>query len=115
MDDKPPRTAYARPLRRNRPFLAFLLIIVACYSLWRIRPFAAEQYQRPWSLESARKAGGSTVVQKPVGAKSKLVPLEAHIMSKCPDAKVRPFLDAARSVVVRCSWDTMLMRGAGLP
>lgn len=69
------------PMRRStRPLVALLaILLVGCYSLWRWEPAAL-----------SRGVADLTVIGRPeANTDKKLVPLEAHIMSKCPDAKVR--------------------------
>lgn len=69
------------PMRRStRPLVAlFAVLLVGCYSLWRWEPAALR-----------RGVEDLTAIGRPEENDDKrLVPLEAHIMSKCPDAKVR--------------------------
>jgi hypothetical protein len=88
MDDKHRLPLMNRPFRRNRPYIALLLVILGCYTLWRIQPFPAGDLLKP--LDRARNSqGGAQRTDSPPAVKANnLVPLEAHIMSKCPDAKV---------------------------
>lgn len=71
---------YARPARRFRPLLIMTLVVLGLY--YYVRPMTSfgilPQVARLAPLHEAQK----TVID----AKA-LVPLEAHIMSKCPDAK----------------------------
>ncbi|KAF5026847.1 hypothetical protein F66182_1041 [Fusarium sp. NRRL 66182] len=79
MEEKrqPPRVmSPTRSLRRSRPTVTIAFVIAAIYTFWIWQPF-------------------SPVVTEPVvditnndpQITDRLVPLEAHIMSKCPDAK----------------------------
>ncbi|KAL2114773.1 hypothetical protein VUR80DRAFT_83 [Thermomyces stellatus] len=64
--------------RLTRSLVALLaIVLVGCYSLWRWEPAALR-----------RGVEDLTAIGRPeANADKKLVPLEAHIMSKCPDAK----------------------------
>jgi len=62
---------------RSRPLAAGFLIIASCYLLWTTL-FS----QNGITFHCGKHNSKSTSGEK------KLVPLEAHIMSKCPDAKV---------------------------
>lgn len=82
---------YSRPARRVRPLLALTLVALGFYYYMQsYMPFAdvpdiamlAPKYVAP-------------VTEKPIVETSALVPFEAHIMSKCPDAK-----DCLRSMVL---------------
>ena len=68
------------PMRRiTRALLAFAtLLAVGCFTLWRWEP--ADLRRGVEDIAAIRRPGQN--------AEKKLVPLEAHIMSKCPDAKV---------------------------
>lgn len=65
--------------KRARPLIAIASLLLCVLVYLHIRPFQAlETHGSPISLDPAR----------PVAPKEhKLVPLEAHIMSKCPDAR----------------------------
>lgn len=84
------------PFRPTRPLVAILLLVLGCVSLWRMRPLAADHllssallYGVPESARTKTNGVVHTVPRPPIAKISGLVPLEAHIMSKCPDAKVR--------------------------
>ena len=63
--------------KRARPLIAIASLLLCVLVYLHIRPFQA--------LETH----GSPISARPVAPKEhKLVPLEAHIMSKCPDARV---------------------------
>jgi hypothetical protein len=84
MDEKR-RLAITRPMRRNRPLIAVALLAIGLYTFWRVLPGLVADYG--WDADTAaglRKEFNDGAVQ----ATNALVPLEAHIMSKCPDAKV---------------------------
>ncbi|KAI0132586.1 hypothetical protein BJ170DRAFT_680468 [Xylariales sp. AK1849] len=76
MEEK--RPVRSRPFRRNRPLLSIAIIAVILYTLYRIHPVT--DYAGQWVRESGTPSDSLTVTKN-------LVPLEAHIMSKCPDAK----------------------------
>lgn len=102
VEKRPRSMSPLRPgaVRRNRPLLALLLVAIGLYTCFQF-PSVAQLATTP--LRSGEAAQG-------VRAK---VPLEAHIMSKCPDARVRAFLDGRGWLadVGVCLTDT----GAGLP
>ncbi|KAI0378774.1 hypothetical protein F5Y04DRAFT_139945 [Hypomontagnella monticulosa] len=83
MDEKRPIRSRGR--RRHRPFLILTLIaIVFCafYNLGSVSSYAALFVQ-----ESSRSHSSFDIAHKHASITQELVPLEAHIMSKCPDAK----------------------------
>lgn len=67
------------PMRRiTRALLALAaLLAVGCFTLWRWEPATLR-----------RGVEDIAAIRRPGQDEKKLVPLEAHIMSKCPDAKV---------------------------
>ncbi|PKS09235.1 hypothetical protein jhhlp_003849 [Lomentospora prolificans] len=69
--------------RAARPLLGLIAIfLVSWYSLWHwdlLEPRSASE-----TLEPGRKHEGDFPISRPART---LVPLEAHIMSKCPDAR----------------------------
>ncbi|KUI68850.1 hypothetical protein VM1G_04172 [Cytospora mali] len=69
---------YSRPSRRFRPLLALSLVILCVYVYARpLSPFSAlPDMSLPSSLQASLTVDGNAPVQ-----------LEAHIMSKCPDAR----------------------------
>jgi len=68
--------------RRNRPFIPLVLIAVLLYCFYHLQSLSQFKTDR-WTdrLERALPA-------QPVQPATAKVPLEAHIMSKCPDARV---------------------------
>lgn len=69
-----------RPCRpRNRPLVTGFAVVALCYLLWS----ATSRYNVFHHI-----CGIHTVTPVMVNQERALVPLEAHIMSKCPDAKV---------------------------
>jgi hypothetical protein len=69
-----------RPCRpRNRPLVTGFVVVALCYLLWS----ATSRYNVFHHI-----CGTHTVTPVVVDQERALVPLEAHIMSKCPDAKV---------------------------
>ena len=80
MDEKRPAPRAMSPprsLRRSRPTLTIAFVIAVVYTFWIWQPFNPTLKQTMVDITS-----------NDVHATDKLVPLEAHIMSKCPDAKV---------------------------
>ncbi|KAJ4270332.1 hypothetical protein NW762_002011 [Fusarium torreyae] len=79
MDEKRPsqRTmSPTRSLRRNRPTITIAFVIAVVYTFWLWQPFS------PMMAEPK-----VDITNNEVETTDRLVPLEAHIMSKCPDAK----------------------------
>jgi hypothetical protein len=70
------------PIRRGLSPLRLVLVVVylgiAGLTYWHFQP-------RPLLVQPTTPASPS---RQPVATAGELVPLEAHIMSKCPDAKV---------------------------
>ena len=80
MDEKRPsqRTmSPTRSLRRSRPTITIAFVIAVVYTFWLWQPFS------PMMVEPM-----VDITNNEVETTDRLVPLEAHIMSKCPDAKV---------------------------
>ncbi|KAI1142935.1 hypothetical protein F5Y05DRAFT_136519 [Hypoxylon sp. FL0543] len=73
-----------RARRRHRPFLIATLIAIVLYGLYSLSDVSA--YSVLFVPESFQSNLPSTT-NKPILAAGELVPLEAHIMSKCPDAR----------------------------
>ncbi len=93
--DKPPNPVLADPsrLRRRRTVFNYAFIILSAFFVVAyVRPLLVRviYVNRPHPPES-------TMLQTSISAanKTRLVPLEAHIMSKCPDAR-----DCLRDLVV---------------
>jgi len=81
MDSEKEGAMLIRPSRsRNRPLVTGFAVVAFCYLLWSatsrfnvFHHFCGKQGATPVTINHSEHA---------------LVPLEAHIMSKCPDAKV---------------------------
>lgn len=73
--------------RRARVVIAFALAGFCFYNFYFL------DGHRTWNIHTTAKGseGPAEQASSLVGANSKLVPLEAHIMSKCPDARVSTF------------------------
>ncbi|KAI1394191.1 uncharacterized protein F4822DRAFT_424658 [Hypoxylon trugodes] len=82
MEEKRPIRSRAR--RRHRPFLIITLVIIGIYALYNAS--SVSSYAVLFVPDSSR-THPSTKAEQPVLATQELVPFEAHIMSKCPDAK----------------------------
>ncbi|KPM39797.1 hypothetical protein AK830_g6790 [Neonectria ditissima] len=84
MDEKramsPPRS-----LRRNRPIATVLFCLAVVYTFWLFQPFTI----RPLHVPSVVVGDAFTE------SSADLVPLEAHIISKCPDTR-----DALRQLIL---------------
>ncbi|KAK7418483.1 hypothetical protein QQZ08_011235 [Neonectria magnoliae] len=82
MDEKramsPPRS-----LRGNRPVATVLLCLSVVYTFWLFQPFTIQPLHVP------------SVVGDAFAESADLVPLEAHIISKCPDTR-----DALRQLIL---------------
>lgn len=68
--------------RRSRPFLPLALIAVLLYCFYHLQSLSQLQTDR-W----ADRLGPAHQQAQPVQPATTKVPLEAHIMSKCPDAR----------------------------
>ncbi|ETS82751.1 hypothetical protein PFICI_04627 [Pestalotiopsis fici W106-1] len=89
MDEKRPFPSRTRSFRRNRPLLNTIIIAVLLFLVYTFRPFTGYgsvtvsfrtgQTSSFHETDDSESATTSTV--------KGLVPLEAHIMSKCPDAR----------------------------
>ncbi|OTA69338.1 hypothetical protein K449DRAFT_322280 [Hypoxylon sp. EC38] len=82
MEEKRPTRNRTR--RRHRPFLIASLVAIVLYALYSLSDVSA--YSVLFIPEQFQSHLSSTT-DKPTLAAGELVPLEAHIMSKCPDAK----------------------------
>jgi hypothetical protein len=83
MDNEKGDTMFIRThTRRHRPAMIGFGVVALCYLLWssifRFNIFPHPCDKRDVLFQSA----------EPILDKKALVPLEAHIMSKCPDAQV---------------------------
>lgn len=88
MDEKRPIRSRSRSLRRNRPLVSVTAIAILLFLVYTFHPFGS--YSSSWTPSNAAKNavgkdGGSSSTS--FSTTKDLVPLEAHIMSKCPDAK----------------------------
>ncbi|KAI1101084.1 hypothetical protein F4804DRAFT_24161 [Jackrogersella minutella] len=81
-EEKRPGQCCAR--RRHRPFLILTLIAIVLYALYNLQTVSS--YAVLFVPEYSQSPISSTT-DKPILAAGELVPFEAHIMSKCPDAK----------------------------
>ncbi|KAI1764556.1 hypothetical protein GGR53DRAFT_309780 [Hypoxylon sp. FL1150] len=83
MEEKRPIRSRSR--RRHRPFLILALVAIVIYALYNIG--SVSSYAVLFAPETSSETSSQVALDKPVSAAQGLVPLEAHIMSKCPDAK----------------------------
>ncbi|KAI1264181.1 hypothetical protein F5Y18DRAFT_86703 [Xylariaceae sp. FL1019] len=96
------RPVRSRSRRRHRPFFVVLLLVASFYALYSSGLLSAYSTTLPTSYPSAdsASASGPDALEPNVPGRSESVdldveptearqrvPLEAHIMSKCPDAK----------------------------
>lgn len=72
-----------KPARRNRPLAIGFLSVAFCYLLHSTLSFGN---LTSWITLGCHSKRSSNTWQAPITSKA-LVPLEAHIMSKCPDAR----------------------------
>ncbi|KAI1802779.1 hypothetical protein F4811DRAFT_381433 [Daldinia bambusicola] len=90
MEEKPPMRNRCR--RQRRPILAIALIAASFYALYLVfHHHAVSAYAGLFVPGTSRPdSSSSTTTTTPsvsASTDSELVPLEAHIMSKCPDAR----------------------------
>lgn len=83
----------ARPNRKGRSIMLMLMLCFAAYTLWWTVSSPPAPVTQPHDSVVTRPSTSTSEVQKKLesdDAKNArgLVPLEAHIMSKCPDARV---------------------------
>lgn len=70
---------------RNRPFAIALTVAVALYFVFTAtRMFDLSSFTTANQRQPCHDGASAATVQNP----GRLVPLEAHVMSKCPDTKV---------------------------
>ncbi|SPO00148.1 uncharacterized protein DNG_02998 [Cephalotrichum gorgonifer] len=88
-DEKRRAPSYPSPVsprmrRSTRPLLAagLALLVIGFFSLWRWEPSTLRR-----GVQGLQDLAAIRMPDANPKASSKLVPLEAHIMSKCPDAK----------------------------
>lgn len=74
---------YSRPPRRLRPLLVLTLVVLGFYYYY-VRPLTPFAVVPDIAMLAPKHAITS---EKAVTETNALVPFEAHIMSKCPDAK----------------------------
>jgi hypothetical protein len=80
MDSEKAEAMLTRPSRpRRRPLLTGFAAVVFCFLVWP----ATTKYN-----VFHRICGQHSITPVTINQERALVPLEAHIMSKCPDAKV---------------------------
>jgi len=77
------------PVRRTKPWAAGFSIVALCYLIWAMLPTSG------WL---ARDTAAHEALSNQAIAAKKLVPLEAHIMSKCFDAR-----DCLKLLVSSCT------------
>ncbi|KAI1368809.1 hypothetical protein F5Y08DRAFT_335377 [Xylaria arbuscula] len=89
MEDKRPVRNRAR--RRPRPFLLLLIIAASIYGLYSFGYFTSFRGALPSphfeSVPVSETSGAGNIAQDVQLATKDLVPLEAHIISKCPDTR----------------------------
>ncbi|KAI1462034.1 hypothetical protein F4805DRAFT_453264 [Annulohypoxylon moriforme] len=78
------RPVQCRTRRRCRPFLFLTLVAISLYAVYNLK--AVSSYAVLFVPESAQSRLSPTT-DRPISVDRELVPLEAHIMSKCPDAR----------------------------
>ncbi|KAI2615670.1 hypothetical protein GGR54DRAFT_642150 [Hypoxylon sp. NC1633] len=83
MEEKRPMRSHAR--RRHRPLLILTLIAIVVYALYNINTVSS--YTVLFVPESSPSRSPLTTAGQTTLVAREPVPLEAHIMSKCPDAK----------------------------
>ncbi|KAL7628818.1 hypothetical protein AAE478_000333 [Parahypoxylon ruwenzoriense] len=74
-----------RPRRRHRPLLIVAIIATVLYAFYSIQPISS--YARLFVQKHSQLDSYSTKPNEFALEAGELVPLEAHIMSKCPDAR----------------------------
>lgn len=88
MDEKRPVWSRSRSYRRNRPILSVAIVAILLFTVYQFLPLSS--YAGNWVPSQTGKSAaskGSSISETTSAATKDLVPLEAHIMSKCPDAK----------------------------
>lgn len=84
MEEKRPVRSRSRSLRRNRPLLSVAVVAFLLFLVYKFHPFSS--YAGGWVPSQQGESAASKAASDSTATKD-LVPLEAHIMSKCPDAK----------------------------
>lgn len=86
MEEKPATRNHCR--RQRRPILAMTLIVASLYALYMVFcNHVVSSYATMFVPEPSRQQSSTPTSSISVSTDSELVPLEAHIMSKCPDAR----------------------------
>ncbi|KAI8679832.1 hypothetical protein NCS57_00262100 [Fusarium keratoplasticum] len=80
-----------RSVRRNRPAVIVFFVIASLYTFWLWHPFSPIGLNLPNDVSQPVDAS----VADTIHTTDRLVPLEAHIISKCPDTK-----DALRLLIL---------------
>ncbi len=104
LNEKDEAMFHHRTNRRNRPFAVAFAAVALCYVLWTAvsRPHLFQHFCH--GQASGSKSPMSLLPQ--AQDDRPLVPLEAHIMSKCPDARVG-FIDmlSITNTIVDVDWE----------
>ncbi|KAI8965850.1 hypothetical protein F5Y11DRAFT_258521 [Daldinia sp. FL1419] len=86
MEEKPVMRNHCR--RQRRPILVLTLIAASLYALYAVfYNHAVSAYAVMFVSETSRQQSSTSIPDIYTSTDSELVPLEAHIMSKCPDAR----------------------------
>jgi hypothetical protein len=95
MDEKQPSQRVMLPIqaRRSRPTMALIVTAIVTYTFWIWQPFRPLIDDESWVHVTNDDVQTDT-----------LIPLEAHIMSKCPDAKVTLVLvvSSLKHILINC-------------
>ncbi|KAF4471544.1 gamma interferon inducible lysosomal thiol reductase (GILT) [Fusarium albosuccineum] len=83
----------ARSIRRSRPTLIIAFVIAALYTFWLWQPFSVPL--RPADVGVSVTDPVAETKTDAIHTTEELVPLEAHIISKCPDTR-----DALRELIL---------------
>ncbi|KAK8080615.1 hypothetical protein PG997_008433 [Apiospora hydei] len=85
------RPTRSRSARRNRPWIMIPVALLVLYTVYAIRNTAAipaaDWTLSPPTAADPKKSTAVAATPNEAHTAGALVPLEAHIMSKCPDAK----------------------------
>ena len=79
-NEKGDRMLIGTPARRNRPLAIGFAVVAFLYFAWSMFP--------RFSFQNCMNHGAQLDSWQNMQSDKPLVPLEAHIMSKCPDAQV---------------------------
>lgn len=81
LDLQDTQTMKLLPVRQTKPWTAGFSLVALCYLIWAMLPTSGWLEQgRPVTIDAEN-------VSKCETSAKTLVPFEAHIMSKCPDAR----------------------------